>query len=80
MVDISYVELENLIRFFYSADYDDHCVGFTDDDDDPPLTPFEISARMFALGDRYDIPLLRRVAVKKYTAPAAIMRDPIEFL
>jgi hypothetical protein len=35
---------------------------------------------MFALGDRYDIPGLRGVAVKKYSSRCAVTWKPLEFL
>ena len=35
---------------------------------------------MFALGDRYDIPGLRDVAVKKYSSRCAVSCDPFELI
>jgi len=50
------VLLKQLLKAFYSCDYDD-TVG-----DDPPMC---FNARMYAAGDRYQIPFLKALAKSK---------------
>lgn len=68
MRDISYLELKHMIRFFYSMDYNDSVLEDKEVNPPPPLSLLQLHARMFALGDRYDISGLRGVAVKKYSS------------
>ena len=55
-----------MVNFFYSMNYDDEIPEETGDETRPPISLLQLHARMFALGDRYDVPGLRDMAVKKY--------------
>ena len=79
MTDISYLELENMVDFFYSMDYDDSIPEDTKAEPPPHISPLQLHAQMFALGDRYDISGLRDVAVKKYSSRCAIS-EPLEII
>lgn len=80
MVDISYMELKKMVSFFYSMNYDDEIPEETGCETGPPISLLQLHARMFALGDRYDIPGLRDLAVKKYSSRAAVPGVPLELL
>jgi len=81
MADMSYTELNKMVNFFYSMNYDDEIpeeeTGY---ETGPPISLLQLHARMFALGDRYDIPGLRDMAVKKYSSRAAVPGMPLELL
>jgi hypothetical protein len=80
MVDISYMELKKMVNFFYSMNYDDEIPEETGDETRPPISLLQLHARMFALGDRYDVPGLRDTAVKKYSSRATVPGVPLELL
>lgn len=80
IADISYLELKKMVNFFYSMDYDDDIPEMTEQEAGPRLSLLQLHARMFALGDRYDIPGLREVAVKKYSSRCAVFWDPLELI
>lgn len=80
MVDISYLELKKMVSFFYSMNYDDDVPEQTGKEPGPLISLLQLHARMFALGDRYDIPGLRDVAVKKYFSRSTVSWLPLEFL
>ncbi len=69
-----------MVNFFYSMDYDDDIPEVTEQETGPRLSLLQFHARMFALGDRYDIPGLRVVAVKKYSSRCAASCDPLELI
>lgn len=77
MADISYLELKKMIMFFYSMNYDDDIPEAAELE---TVSLLQLHARMFALGDRYDIPGLRDVAVKNYSSRCAVSWEPLEFL
>ena len=80
MVDISYLELTKMVDFFYNMSYDDDIPEETEQETVPCISPLQLHARMFALGDRYDIAGLREAAVKKYSSRCATAWMPLEFL
>ena len=80
VADVSYLELKKMVDFFYSMDYDDGTPEVTEQEAGPRLSLLQLHARMFALGDRYDIPGLRDMAVKKYSSRCAVSQDPLELL
>lgn len=69
-----------MVNFFYSMDYDDDISEVTEQETGPRLSLLQLHARMFALGDRYDIPGLRDVAVKKHSSRCAVSCDPLELI
>lgn len=69
-----------MVNFFYSMDYDDDISEVTEQESGPRLSLLQLHARMVALGDRYDIPGLRDVAVKKYSSRCAVSCDPLELI
>ena len=69
-----------MVNFFYSMDYDDNISEVTEQETGPRLSLLQLHARIFTLGDRYDIPGLRDVAVKKYSSRCAVSRDPLELI
>lgn len=72
-----------MVTFFYSMNYDDEISQEPEqqtEQTEPKISLLQLHARMFALGDRYDIPGLRGVAVKKYSSRCAVSLDPLEFL
>ena len=77
---MSYMELKKMVNFFYSMNYDDEIPEETGDETRPPISLLQLHARMFALGDRYDIPGLRDMAVKKYSFRASAPGVPLELL
>lgn len=77
MADISYLELKKMVMFFYSMNYDDDIPEAAERE---TVSLLQLHARMFALGDRYDIPGLRDVAVKKYASRCAVSLEPLEFM
>jgi hypothetical protein len=80
MVDMSYMELKKIVNFFYSMNYDDEIPEEAGHKTRPPISLLQLHARMFTLGDRYDILGLRDVAVKKYSARAAVSGVSLELL
>ena len=69
-----------MVNFFYNMDYDDDIPEVTEQGNGPRLSLLQLHARMFALGDRYDIPGLKDVAVKKYSSRCSVCRDPLELI
>ena len=80
MVDISYLELKKMVQFFYSMSYDNDIPEVIERETESLTSLLQLHARMFALGDRYDIPGLRDVAVKKYSSRCAGSCEPLEFV
>lgn len=80
MIDVSYLELEKMVMFFYSMNYNDDIPEAAERETVSRISLLQLHARMFALGDRYDIPGLRDVAVKKYSSRCAVSWEPLEFL
>ena len=80
MVDVSHLELKKMVQFFYSMSYDDDIPEVTERETASLISLLQLHARMFALGDRYDIPGLRDVAVKKYSSRCAVSWKPLEFV
>lgn len=78
MVEMSYLELRKMVDFLYSMSYDDELE--TEEEAKDVFSLFQLHARMFALGDRYDIPTLRDIAVKKYMSRGMVSWQPCEFL
>lgn len=68
MADITYLELKKLVTLFYSMSYDADIPEVTERETVSRISLLQLHARMFALGDRYDIPGLRDVAVKQYSS------------
>lgn len=64
-----------MVEFFYSLDYDE-----VEDTEKNGVSPLQLHARMFAIGDRFDIPDLRVVAVQKYLNRCSLSWDDLEFL
>jgi hypothetical protein len=60
MVDMSYMELKKMVSFFYSMNYDDEIPEETGQETGSHISLLQLHARMFAVGDRYDILGLRR--------------------
>lgn len=78
---MSYLELKKIVDFFYSMSYDDEIPKKTEQGaDNHCFSLLQLHARMFALGDLYDIPALRDVAVEKYSSRSAVCWEPLEFL
>ena len=69
-----------MVQFFYSMSYDDDIPEVTEGETEPLISLLQLHARMFALGDRYDIPGLRDKAVKKYSSRCALSCEPLEFI
>ena len=80
MKDLSYLELMKMVRFFYNFDYDDDIPENIEPKTESSLSLLQLHARMFALGDRYDIPGLREYAVRKYSSRCAACWNSLEFL
>ena len=80
MADMSYLELEKMVDFFYSMDYDAGIPEDAEPENPSHMYPLQLHARMFALGDRYDISGLRDVAVKKYSSRCTGALDSLEFI
>lgn len=81
MADMSYLELKKMVDFLYSTSYDDEIPKQTEQEaGNQSFSLLQLHARMFALGDRYDIPGLRVVAVKKYSSRIVVSWEPLEFL
>ena len=77
MVDISYMELKKMVSFFYSMNYDDEIPEETGYETGPSISLLQL---LFALGDRYDVPGLRDMAVMKYSSRVAVPGAPLELL
>ncbi len=77
---MSYLELKKMVAFFYSMNYDDDISEATERETSLNISLLQLHARMFALGDRYDIPGLREAAVKKYSSRCAAIPEPVEFI
>lgn len=71
---VHHVELEKLVDFFYSSEYDD-CLP-----EEADVSLLQLHARMFALADQYDIPGLSHLAVEKYFSRCTTSWEPLEFL
>jgi hypothetical protein len=69
-----YVQLEKLVQFFYSLDYDETIPVEVD------VSSYQLHAQMFALADLYDIPELLSVAAHKYLARCHNVWKPLELL
>ncbi len=70
-----------MVSFFYSMNYDNDMPDEeTEQKTGPRISQLQLHARMFALGDRYDIPGLRDMAVKKYSYRCGVSWAPLEFL
>lgn len=80
MAEMSYLELRKMVEFFYSMSYDDEIPEETEQEAGYRFSLLQLHARMFALGDRYDIPGLRDVAVKKYSSRGVVYWEPVEYL
>ena len=80
MVDISYLELKKMVQFFYSISYNNDIPKLTERETLSLISLLQLHARIFALEDRYDIPGLRDVAVKKYSSRCAVSWEPLEFI
>lgn len=81
MAVMSYLELKKMVDFLYSMSYDDEIPNQTEEEaGNQCLSLLQLHARIFALGDRYDIPGLRDVAVKKYSSRSLVSWEPLEFL
>lgn len=80
MTHIPYLELERLVEFFYCMDYNYDMSEAAEEKTEPRPSLLQFHARMFALGDQYDISALRDVAVKKYSTRCVVSWDPAEFL
>ncbi len=75
------LELKRMVSFFYTMNYDDDMPDEeTEQKTGPCISQLQLHARMFAIGDRYDIPGLRYLAVKKYSTRCGVSWDPLEFL
>ena len=68
-----------MVDFFYRMDYDDDVLEDAEADTQSPSSLLQLHARMFALGDRYGIPGLRDVAVKKYSSRCT-SSEALEFM
>ena len=75
MGDVEDFELERMVDFFYGLDYSDKLM-----DDEKPLSLLRLHAYMFAIGDKYDIPMLKVIAVEKYLSRCSLCWDAVEFL
>lgn len=80
MVEISYLELKKMVDFLYSMNYSDDMLEEAGQQTEQNISLLQLHTRMFALGDRYDIPTLRDAAIKKYSSRCAASWEPIEFL
>ena len=60
MADLSYLELESLVDYFYKLEFNSIVK------EDSEMSSPQLCARMFGLGDRFDIFELRETAVRKY--------------
>jgi hypothetical protein len=80
MVDIPLLELGKLVDFFYSMDYIDDLGEAHNQQEGGCVSLLHLHARLFAYGDRYDIPALRHVATRKYSSRCSKSWDPAEFL
>lgn len=66
-----------MVQFFYSMSYDD---DIPERETGSFISLLQLHARMFALGDRYDIPGLSEVAVNKFSSRCAASWEPLQFL
>ena len=56
-----------MINYLYNLDYADDPANLTDEDGkDHTASSLEVNVHMFALGDKYDIPDLRKLAISKF--------------
>jgi len=56
-----------MIDFLYKAQYDVGCrVGSTERAEDEPGAPLIVHAKLYVLGDKYDIPPLKELASRNY--------------
>lgn len=77
---MSYLELKKMVGFLYSTSYDDEIPEETKQEAGNHISLLQLHARMFALGDRFDVLGLREVAVKKYLSRGVGSWEPLEFL
>ena len=75
-----YPELKKMVNFFYSLSYDDNILEATELETPSHISPLQLHARTFALGDRFDIPALRDLAEKKYSSRCSIPFEPLELI
>ncbi|KAI9769799.1 MAG: hypothetical protein M1840_003793 [Geoglossum simile] len=75
VVDVSYVEVKKM-----NMSYDDEIPEEAEQEMDPSISSLQLHARMFALGDRYDIPGLRDLAVKNYSSRCAVPGVSLELI
>ena len=64
--------------FFYGGDYSDLTEG--DEGKEEPLSMLELHAEMYALGDKYQTPGLRRLAMRKFNSRLRSEWAPQDFL
>ena len=64
-----------MVDFLYSMNYDTSMLEDTKAESPTQTSPLQFHARMFALGDRYDISGLRGVAANNYRDRCAIAQD-----
>jgi len=76
MVDIANFELMKMVQFFYNMDYDDEVKGIEGKD----ISRLQVHVRMFAIGDKFDIPVLRSLAAEKYGNRCSLSWNDLEFL
>lgn len=69
-----YLQLEKLVQFFYSMDYDEKLPV------EAELSLLQLHAKMFSLADEYIIPDLLSVAADKYSARCLKSWKSSEFL
>ena len=74
MGHVRYIELKKLVDFFYRSEYDD-CLP-----EDADVSLLQLHAKMFALGDQYNIPSLSNLAAEKYSARCTASWTPLELL
>lgn len=66
------------MNFFYYGDYSDPIEG--DKGKEGPLSALELHAELYALGDKYQVPGLSRLAIQKYEGRLKRAWDPQKFL
>ena len=66
------------MNFFYYGDYCDPIEG--DEGKEGPLSAWELHAELYALGDKYQVPGLSRLAMQKHKGRLKRAWDPQKFL
>lgn len=56
-------DVRRMIEFFYTSNYDD---GSEDSDVESEQFPINIDAKMYALADKYDVPVMQALALEKF--------------